>query len=385
MNRKEFIKMCGLLGIGLPFLGSCTSSRKQIALKSSDKIIVIGAGAAGLTAAHLLNQKGIAVEVLEASSIYGGRMKRTTEFTDFPIPTGAEWLHTKKNVLDQIVNNSDIQIDITTTPYNFDEDYALVEGEKVGLKDLGFTIDQKFIGSTWFDFFERYVVPNIENKIQFNTAVKSINYASDKILLQTSKAEYEADKVIITVPVKILQNKAIQFTPNLPKEKIEAINKVIVWGGCKAFIEFSKSFYPTVTGFEITPETAGHKLYYNAAYGQNSAQNILGLFAVGAVAEPYLKRTGQELISYILAELDEIFDGQASPNYLKHIFQNWTTEPFAQGAYVHYFADWKTIRDLGKSISDKLFFAGDTYTDGSEWSSVHAAAQSAKSLIESFV
>ncbi|MEM9217781.1 MAG: hypothetical protein AAGD25_26010 [Cyanobacteria bacterium P01_F01_bin.150] len=47
-----------------------------------------------------------------------------------------------------------------------------------------------------------------------------------------------------------------------------AIAKVRVWDGCKAFIEFSKKFYPAAVAFEITPETAGQKLYYDASYGQ---------------------------------------------------------------------------------------------------------------------
>jgi monoamine oxidase len=56
-------------------------------------VIVVGAGAVGLSAAYLLNQRGIQVQILEALSVFGGRMKRVTDFADFPIPTGAEWLH----------------------------------------------------------------------------------------------------------------------------------------------------------------------------------------------------------------------------------------------------------------------------------------------------
>ncbi|MEM1322276.1 MAG: NAD(P)-binding protein [Bacteroidota bacterium] len=69
MTRKEFIKMCGLLGIGLPAFSSCNTVFKETPLKQSDKVLLIGAGAAGLTAAYLLHQKGIEVEVLEASKI----------------------------------------------------------------------------------------------------------------------------------------------------------------------------------------------------------------------------------------------------------------------------------------------------------------------------
>lgn len=382
MNRKEFIRMCGLLGIGIPFLNSCSSSRKNTPLKPTDKVIIIGAGAAGLSAAYLLNQNGIEVEILEASSIYGGRMKRTTSFANFPIPTGAEWLHDKKVILDGIVNDESVDIKTLTKGYNPKVDYAIIDGKKDRLKTLGFTIDLKFINATWFDFYEDYIVPDIKDKIQLNKVVKSIDYTTDKVIIETGNEEYTADRVIITVPVKILQNNAIIFTPALPSKKSEAIKKVTVWDGCKAFIEFSEKFYPAAIGFESIPADQGHKLFYDAAYGQNTQQNILGVFAVGPISKVYLEKNDTERVRYILAELDELFDGIATPNYKKHIFQNWTAEPFAQGAYVHYFEDWKIIRTLGKSVADKLYFAGDAYTDGSPWSSVPAAAQSAKRAVE---
>lgn len=183
----------------------------------------------------------------------------------------------------------------------------------------------------------------------------------------------------------MLQSDIIKFTPNLPEDKIAAIKDVTVWGGCKAFIEFSESFYPTATAFGSEPETAGHRLYYDAAYGQNTSKHILGLFAVGQIADPYLEREGEEKIEYILNELDELFDGNASDKYVNHIFQNWTEKPYINGAYIHYFEDWKNIRTLGQPIADKVFFAGDGYTDGSDWSSVHAAAEAAINVVQKLV
>jgi len=376
--------MCGLLGIGIPVV---TSAAYPIQSKNNPpkKVIIIGAGAAGLTAAHLLHQAGVEVQVLEANTNYGGRMKRITEFADFPIPVGAEWLHVKRTIFDEIINDSNTKVGIQTTPYNFEEDKALLGEEKVSLKKLGFSIDQKFINSTWFDFFEQYVIPGIRSKILLNEVVKSIDYSSNQLKIQTQTASYDADKVIITVPVKLLQNDAIQFLPSLPQKKLDAIKNVTVWDGCKAFIQFSEKFYPTVIGFNTEPKTAGHKLYYDAAYGQKTAQNILGLFAVGQVSAPYLKRSGDDLINYVLAELDERFNGKASKAYIKHIFQNWTEEPYAQGAYVQYFESRNNIKKLGKSVDDKLFFAGDAYTNGFGWSSVHAAAKAAKRVVEKLI
>ena len=94
---------------------------------------------------------------------------------------------------------------------------------------------------------------------------------------------YTADKVIVTVPVKLLQNKAIEFVPALPVGKAAAIDNILVWDGCKASFEFSEKFYPAATGFNSIPADQGHKMFFDAAYGQNTEKNILGVFAVGPV------------------------------------------------------------------------------------------------------
>ncbi|MEO1021965.1 MAG: NAD(P)/FAD-dependent oxidoreductase [Bacteroidota bacterium] len=380
MTRKEFINLCGLLGISIPLQGTLTSCTQDENASESDfsgSVLIIGAGAAGLTAGYLLNQRGIDVRVLEASSVYGGRMKRTMDFVDFPVPLGAEWLHVERGIFNEIVNNPSVQVDTKTTPYDPTVDYALFEGEQIPMADFGFSIDQKFIGSSWFDFFERYVVPSVESSITYNEIVQSIDYSNQTILVRTSDGEFEADRVIITTPVKLLQTGSISFNPELPESKRTAINEVTVWDGFKAFIEFSQKFYPAAVGFTITPETAGQKMYYDAAYGQNSDRPVLGLFTVGSGTLPYRELSDDALIDVMLTELDELFDGLASEYYVQHTSQNWNTEPFAQGAYVYDHENWRRVRTLGQSVDNKLFFAGTAYTTGEDWGSVHTAARSA--------
>ncbi|MEM1368394.1 MAG: NAD(P)/FAD-dependent oxidoreductase [Cyanobacteria bacterium P01_H01_bin.15] len=383
MNRKEFIKICGIFGLSLP-LSSVMKARSKTEIQTSglSNIIIIGAGAAGLTAGFLLQQQGIEFQILEASPIYGGRMKRTTEFANFPIPLGAEWIHVKPDILEEIVNDDSVDVEVKTTQYNPNVDYALYEDERLSMREIGFREDSKFINSTWFDFFEQYIVPFVEDRIIYNEVVEVIDYSTGAIQVKTQNDVYFADRVVVTVPVKILQNGAISFTPALPNKKQKAIDNVRVWDGCKAFIEFSQKFYPAAVAFKIVPETAGQKLYYDASYGQDTTQHVLGLFAVGAGTKPYVDLSDDMLIEYILNELDELFDGQASLNYVKHIFQNWNTEPYANGAYVVGHENWLRVRTLGKSVDDRLFFAGTAYTKGKDWGSVHTAARSARRAVE---
>ncbi len=363
MRRTEFIKMCGILGITISFPTSILSCKKEDSETNSfsGKVIIIGAGAGGLSAGYLLQQQGIDFEILEASVVYGGRMKINTDFTDFPIPLGAEWLETSPDTFQDIVNDSSISVSIET-----------IEDEP----------DKKFINSSWFNFFEEYIVPSIANKITYNTIVKSIDYSTDQVIVNTLDKQYITDKVIVSVPLKILQDDDISFLPNLPQDKRDAINNTTIWEGFKAFFEFTENFYDDDYEFEITPTSDGEKIYYNAAFGQNTSKNILGLFVVGKPALDFTKLSEQELREFVLNELDGLYANQATPNYIKHITQNWDKEPFIKAGYMTDNADSKIVKKLGESVADKVYFAGGAYTDGEDWVSVHTAAESAKAAVE---
>ncbi len=111
----------------------------------------------------------------------------------------------------------------------------------------------------------------------------------------------------------------------------------------------------------------------------------MGYFMVGDIAQPYVESTDAELIEKVLSEIDALHDGKATPNYVQHVFQNWSAEPFARGAYMQYYESAGRMKELGKPVGDKLFFAGDAYFNGRDWSSVHVAARAAKRAVSALV
>ena len=359
MNRKDFIKICGILGIGMPVLGVTSGCKKESL--PINKVTIIGAGAGGLSAGYLLAQRGIDFEILEASSTYGGRMKISTDFADFPIPLGSEWIETGLGIFDEVVNDGSVSVNLQTVP----------DGP-----------DRKFVNYSWLQFFEDYVVPSVLPKIQFNTVVESINYEENQVVINTQSGQHTADRVIVSVPLQILKDGDIDFIPDLPENKRNAINDVRVWDGFKAFFEFTEKFYDTQE-YPVNPATNGQKWFYDATLGQNSSKNILGIFTVGTPATEYNSRSGNDLRDFILAELDGLYGGQATQKYVNHIVQNWNHEPFIRGGYLSDHANWNKVAKLGQSVDDKVYFAGGPYTDGEDWVSIHAAARSAGSAIHS--
>ena len=392
MTRTDFLRLCGAVGGTMSIqsiLNSCESSTESQATFEGS-VLIIGAGAAGLTAGYLLAQRGIDFQIVEASSTYGGRTRQTTTFSDFPIPLGAEWLHVNESILMDAVNDPSIQITTRTQEYALNDSIGYVENGVLSIDTIeqvwGGESDQKFIGSTWFGFLEEYILPSVRDKITFDTQIVSVDFQGGSVIITDVNSQtFTADKVIVSVPLKILQDRDITFTPSLPERKIEVLNDAEVWGGMKVFLEFTESFYPTFLVFPDSDTDAGQRLYYDAAYGQQTSSHVLGLFAVGAQAEPYQTRTGNDLRDYILQELDAIFDGAPSRSFVKHIAQNWNEEPFIRAAYLADEAPSRISRILSESIDDKVYFAGDAYTQEDDWSSVHTALRSAIDAVDELI
>ena len=385
MNRKNFLKLAGNLGIGLPFSGISLTSKHRKVLPSNftGKVLIIGAGAAGLAAGYLLNQLNIEFQILEAQSTYGGRMIRTLDFADFPIPLGAEWLHVTPHVFADIVNDDSQPVDLSLVNYPPNCSYGVWENGVLTVDNIGSFNDQKFQRSSWFDFFEEYIYPSVAPHITYNSIVRAIDYSNDSIVVTSDDGrKFISDKIIVTLPLKVIQEEDVTFFPVLPDSKSHAIRQAHVWDGIKVFIKFSQSFYPTFLEIRNFVPKTGELLYYDAAYGQNSDQHILGLFSVGAPSQTYISLTGDALHDYILEELDGIFSNQASPNYQGHIVQNWSQAPFFKGAYLQDFEEEEIVRILGEPVGNKVFFAGEAYTDGKDWGGLHAAIQSAKVAVE---
>lgn len=396
MTRKDFIKRCAAIGMVTPFFASmvsaCAADDVFIApfdVNFDGRVLVIGAGAAGLTAGHALKQHNIDFTILEASGRYGGRVKEITDFADVPIDLGAEWIHTDPSILATLLNDRSVNAEIDIITYR-PEKISIWTNGKLRRRNFfsNFYSEYKFKNTTWFSFFDRYIVPGIRDRLVLNSPVQEIDYTSSTVRVTTSGGEvYEADKVIVTVPLTMLQNDSITFRPAFPTEKRQALDEVPMPDGIKVFMEFSERFYPDMLMFEGVLEAldsaSGERVYYDAAFRKESQANLLGLFAVGEPATVYATmETEEELMEYILNELDEIFDGKASRYYRKHVTQNWSKEPYIQGSYSHY-PNYDSHDVIQAPLDNKVFFAGEAYAESD--ATVHGAGESAYVAVEAIV
>lgn len=81
----------GVLAGGVGLLAS--SARARAKGRGPARVLVIGAGFAGLAAARDLAQAGVDVTVLEARDRIGGRVWTSRLWPDLPVDMGASWIH----------------------------------------------------------------------------------------------------------------------------------------------------------------------------------------------------------------------------------------------------------------------------------------------------
>jgi len=335
------------------------------------KVIIVGAGASGLAAAKVLEQNNIDYLILEATDRYGGRLKKDTTLADFPIDIGAEWIHSNPRVLNIIKGKTGDQIDEDFVPYKL-ESAAIWNGKKLkpvsgAIRNFlyNFMPESKFKSSTWYDFVNENIAKDVTHNIVYNSAVKSIDYLSEKVVVKTSNGKtYEADKVLVTVSIGVLKSNDINFIPELSPDKKKAIQSITFEPGFKAALKFSEKFYPDAINCKVKN---GEKVFYDIAFKKNAKTNILGFLCKGDETEKYYSlKSEQEIINQLLKELDDMYDGKASQTYMnEYLLENWGQYQFTQGTWTQAFQEKKsTLKVLNQPLDNKIYFAGeinDTY------------------------
>ncbi len=392
MNRREFLEICGALGASLPFfsLVGCSDDDGlywDFDVRFDGKVVVVGAGAAGLAAGYLLDRYGIDFEILEAADVIGGRVRQAEDFTDFPIDLGAEWIHEDPSVLTALIDDPTVEGTVDLVPYS-PETVANAQDGRIVTLNLGsnYYSDYKFKRSTWFGFLEQYIARDILDRITTSRPVVQIDSTGDRIeLTDAAGGIVEADRVLITVPLKVLQTGGITFLPTLPRTKAKAVDSISMPPGLKVFLEFSERFYPDIT--LVGPLTAQDKIYYDAAFRKDSDRHVLALFHVAEQASALTDLdSDQAIVDAVLEELDEIFDGQATPAFLRAVVQNWSAEPFVLGSYSYDWpSDWRdTIARLNEPIEDRIWFAGEALSEDNS-ATVPGAMQSAYASVRALL
>jgi monoamine oxidase len=416
-------------------LAGCGKDDENIS-PNGKTVIVIGAGISGLAAAKKLKEKGFTVIVLEAQEKVGGRL-RTDRSLGVAFDEGASWIHGPNgNPITSLASQSgantfltsDDNVEVFDTNGTAYSDAVLTSAENQfnsalnAVRNAG-TQTQSFqsvfntlyptqandrlwkymlsaflefntgadiskLSSKFFDDDEEFngddvIITNGYDKvtdfiaqgldIRLNTRVTSINYSNVKVNITANGSNFEADYVVVSVPLGVLKNNAITFTPALPTNKLNAITNTNMGNVNKFLLVWNTPFWDTNLQYiGYTPDTKG-KFNYFLNIKKFTPSNALMTFAFGDYATVTESMTDNQIINEIMLHLKSIY-GNSIPNPSNFLRTKWGQNINSYGAY-SYATNGSTSADfdtLSNAVNNKLFFAGE-HTEREYRGTVHGA------------
>ncbi len=407
-------------------------------------VIIIGAGAAGLAAMRKLVKAGRHVCMLEASSVTGGRIATMHDGFDQPVEAGAEFVHGKLPLTFKLIKEAKLscepvegkmigiqngewrkeehdhhwkefmrqlrklKTDITVHQF-LDEKFSageylelrravqrLAEGFNLAdiskasilsLRDEWKNIDKKqFRIKGGYDqlikvLYDHCVGSNAE--FYFNSVADKISYKKHVVVHTTDKNKFEADNLIVTVSVGVLQSGSILFDPPL-KEHAVAIQGLGFGAVIKFLLEFKTRFWETYDpdiGFILSDEII--PTWWTQL---PTKSKLLTAWMGGPKAIENLFETNSSLLQNILLSLSSIF--KIAPAVLRDELRNykivnWLDNPFVKGGY-----SYNTLRSreakeiLNTPVYDKIYFAGEAVSKSDSQGTVESALQSGYDVAE---
>ena len=430
LSRRQFLRSAWLLLL----LGRFGATAKAFA--QGERILVLGAGMAGIAAARALADNGYSVTVLEVRDVAGGRIRTDTSL-GAPVDLGASFIHgTKGNPLVALAHR------YGAATYDSDQAEALYVNASGGLISASvskqaqreydtlfkkllaikrrLTQDRSIGGVTdpllkrirqtrgaavgdmvdflvrseigiefgaelnqmslkYFDEDEAFSGADLLLKpgymslidglsqgldIRFNQRVKEVAWSSSGVRVTTASGVFEADRVVVTLPLGVLKRGDIQFSPGLPRSKTTAIAKIGMGVLNKTYFRFPTAFWQT------GDEPVG---YIGNAGSRRATQipeyhtldRVLGVpilfgFTAGAQAQRFEQLHLNTISAATMTSLRKIF-GNSVPDPEIVMQTRWSSDPNSFGAYSFMSVGAKAeyYDTMAQPIDSRVFFAGE--------------------------
>ena len=207
--------------------------------------------------------------------------------------------------------------------------------------------------------------------IRLGSPVRSIGRSPSGVEVSTGSETFEASHVIVTVPLGVLKAGEIEFSPELPADRQDALSRLEMGHFEKVVMTFDERFWET----EL-PTFNDNTAYYVAGVGKDKAfpqffdvttfarrPMVVCLYDSSFALAAVRSMSDAELIDGTRSALAAIV-GMEVPLHRDAAVTRWDSDPWSRGSY-SYFPIGSTPADMaliGEPIDGRLLFAGEHTT-----------------------
>lgn len=376
ITRRQFLRRSALAITGAGLHQSAAVG--AIVLSGpAKKVLILGAGMAGLVAGYELTKLGHDVTILEARTRPGGRVHTLREpFADgLYAEAGAARIPENHNLTLKYVKEFALPLE----PFYPSKLNALRfdRGQREEVPIDGFTDAmtqnyggelggspehwQKIRGGT--DLLPRAFAEKLAGKIHYGAAVVRIEqYANQPrvVFLEAGRQQaLVADEVLCTIPFSVLKNVDL---PALSSRKRDAIKRTHYDAVSRVYLQTKNRFWEEkgLNGFAFT---SGAIEIWQPTWDQPGPRGILMTYARPGEAERIARLKENERIAVTLRQLEGMFTGLRD-NFERGTTKCWQDDEWSRGAW-----GFVGLTDFlaAAGVENGIHFAGEHLSPWSSW------------------
>jgi monoamine oxidase len=411
----------------------------MMTLPANPDVIVVGAGAAGLSAAQSLRQAGYETVVLEAADYIGGRCLTDTTTFSVPFDRGGSWLHSAPiNPLAKLLEQSGTPLhkkpwepswvhalghklsneQVEAYQGYQDEMWDAIRG--AGAQTVDQTTQSTMPKGRWSETAfhsisqmlggdadvtsakDTFNYANAEGDwlvegglgafinalhlhvpVQLNCPVTRIDYSGAGVQVTTPHGTLQAAHLVLTVSTGVLAAGAIEFVPALPTAKIAAIDQLPNGLLNKVGIEFDPEWHEAVQG-QMADYHTSEDAFCSLMFGFFDTNLAVG-FVAGRFADALELQGAGAATDYCLAGLRATFGNDVVKHVRRTDETAWLGNVHTIGSYSYAKPGGTDARQtLSEPVAERVFVAGEaTMTD--TYSTVHGAYLSGKRAADQII
>ncbi|XVF73611.1 hypothetical protein PTKIN_Ptkin12aG0216100 [Pterospermum kingtungense] len=203
----------------------------------------------------------------------------------------------------------------------------------------------------------------LDNRLKLNKVVRELQHSRNGVTVKTEDGcVYEANYVILSASIGVLQSDLISFRPPLPRWKAEAIEKCDVMVYTKIFLKFPYKFWPygpEKEFFIYAHERRGYYTFWQHMENAYPGSNILVVTLTNGESKRVEAQSDEETLKEAMGVLRDMF-GPNIPNATDILVPRWWNNRFQRGSYSNYpiISNNQVANDI-KAPVGRIFFTGE--------------------------